>query len=334
MDPFDDLLRGVRARGAVLGRSVLTPPWALRFTDGAYLTLCIPLRGEGWILPGGGGPPRRVGLGEVAVVRGPEPFVFADGPEGADRVPLDVRCAAVREDDGPEGRTVLMVGAYQVPAAVPRRLLRTLPPVAVVPEDHDCSAMRPYIEAQLTACAPGRQIVLDRLLDWLLVCTLREWYDRPEADRPPWYRALADEVAGTALRAMHESPERPWTLASLAALAGVSRTTLAKRFTDLVGQPPLAYLTEWRMDLAADLLTDPTTTVASVARAVGYADAFGFSTAFTRVRGVRPSEYRGGRAGEGEEVTGDAPSATPGRLSAPPPAPAPGRGARAVGPGG
>ncbi|KUJ65228.1 cupin [Streptomyces albus subsp. albus] len=322
MDPFDDLLRGVRGEGAVFGRSVLAPPWALRFTDGAALTLCVPLRGEGWIVRDGEDGrqgPWRIRMGEAAVVRGPRPFVFTDDPaaavSGAVR-PREVRCADVRDglavpaDGGRSpagrdmagelaghavGRTVLLAGAYHVRGEVPGRLLRVLPPVLVVPDDHDCTAMRDYLETQLCAGGaggPGRQIVLDRLLDWLLVCTMRDWFARPEADSPGWYRALGDEVVGPVLRALHEAPGEPWTLASLAARAGVSRTTLAKRFQELVGESPLAYLTEWRMALAADLLAEPAATVASVARRVGYADAFGFSTAFKRVRGVSPSAYR------------------------------------------
>ncbi|QLE73151.1 AraC family transcriptional regulator [Streptomyces rectiverticillatus] len=310
MDPFDDLLRGVRANGAVFGGSVLSPPWALRFTDGAFLTLCAPLRGEGWLVPAEGGP-RRLAAGETAIVRGPEPFVFTDDPastEGAAPGPVrEVSCGGP-EGGGPDaaggvdGRTVLMAGAYRVPGEVPRRLLQVLPPVLVVPDDHDCTSMRGYLESQLTAGLPGRQIVVDRLLDWLLVCTLRDWFDRPEAASPAWYRALGDEVVGPVLRAMHEAPHRAWTLASLAAVAGVSRSTFAKRFHELLGEPPLAYLTEWRMTLAVDLLGEPGATLASVARRVGYADPFGFSTAFKRVRGVSPSAFRAGHKAADQPV--------------------------------
>ncbi|GAA3740883.1 AraC-like DNA-binding protein [Spinactinospora alkalitolerans] len=301
MDAFDDLLRGVRGNGAVFGRSVLSPPWALRFTDDASLTLCVPLRGEGWIVRGSE-EPRRIGLGDAAIVLGPEPFVFADEPEAAARTELlrEAHCGGAGPAGDPPptgdlaGRTVLLAAAYHVRDQAPRRLLRVLPPVLVVPDDHDCAAMRDYIEAQVGGDRPGRQIVLDRLLDWLLVCTLRDWFDRPEADPPAWYRALGDDVVGPALRAVHEAPEQPWTIASLAAEAGVSRTTLAKRFTELVGESPLAYLTEWRMTLAADLLAEPGVTVGAVARRVGYADAFGFSAAFKRVRGVSPTADRNG----------------------------------------
>ncbi|MGW2595959.1 AraC family transcriptional regulator [Streptomyces klenkii] len=314
MDPFDDLLRGVRANGAVFGGSVLSPPWALRFTDDAFLTLCVPLRGEGVIVLADG-TERRVVQNETAIVRGPDPFVFTDAPGSPDRPELlrDVACtvpggpAGPEEQAGPEGAvdgsTVLLAGAYRVPGEVPRRLLQVLPPLLVVPDAHDCSSMRTYLEAQLTAGLPGRQIVVDRLLDWLLVCTLRDWFDRPEAASPAWYRALGDAVTGPALRAMHEAPQRPWTLASLASVAGVSRSTFAKRFHELLGEPPLAYLTEWRMALAADLLGEPGATLASVAHRVGYADPFGFSTAFKRVRGMSPSEFRD-RVRAGDQVTG------------------------------
>ncbi|MFJ1545128.1 AraC family transcriptional regulator [Streptomyces sp. NPDC088246] len=307
MDVFDELLRGVRGKGAVFGRSVLYPPWSLRFTDGAYLTLCVPLRGEGWIVPYGGSDngdraARRVRVGEAAIVRGPAPFVFTDDPATGTSTGTGASVREVRWDTepgaGPEppdelsGPTVLLAAAYDVHAEVPRRLLRVLPPVLVVPDEEDCSPLRDYLEAQIGRVRPGRQIVLDRLLDWLLVCTLRDWFDRPEAAPPMWYRALGDEVAGPALRAMHEEPAHPWTTAELAARAGVSRTTFAKRFTELVGQGPVAYLTEWRMTLAADLLGRQELTVAAVARRVGYADASGFSAAFKRVRGVSPSAYR------------------------------------------
>ncbi|MBG6105290.1 AraC-like DNA-binding protein [Micromonospora vinacea] len=298
MDPFDNLLRGLHADGAAFGRSVLTPPWALRFTDGAPLTLCVPMRGEGWISHPDSDKPRLVRVGEAATVRGPAPFVFSAEPRSSFE-PGDLRDVR-RGQTGvvdPVGadhteRLVLLVGVYHVRGRVPQRLLGALPPVLVVPEDQDCAALRDYLDAQLDAGRPGRQVVLDRLLDWLLVCTVRDWFDQPEAETPGWYRALSDDTVGPVLRAMHDAPGRPWTLASLAAQAGVSRSTLAKRFTALVGEPPLTYLTDWRMTVAADLLAESTATVAAVARHLGYADAFGFSAAFKRVHGMSPSGHR------------------------------------------
>lgn len=281
-----DLLRGVRSDGVGFSRTELTPPWTLRFTEGASLTLCTPLRGEGWISRGEisrgeGEQPRPVRGGDTAIVRGPGPFALSDRP----RSPGSAEVA-------PADRTVLVVGTFQVRTQVAQRLLGVLPPVLVMPGNDGCASLLDFLDTQSAACPPGQQVVLDRLLDWLLVCALRGWLDQPGAVPVGWFRALGDEAVGPVLRAMHAAPDRPWTLAALAGEAGVSRTTLTGRFAELVGKPPLTYLTDWRMTLAADLLLESTATVAAVAHQVGYADAFGFSAAFKRIHGVSPSEYR------------------------------------------
>lgn len=146
-----------------------------------------------------------------------------------------------------------------------------------------------HLAAEVAIDAPGQQVVLDRLL----VCTLREWFDRADDAQPAWWTAQRDVVVGDAVRLMRAEPAAAWTVAALAERTGVSRSTLAERFARLVGEPPLTYLTRWRMTLAADLLLESNTaTVADVARTVGYNDAFAFSTAFKRVRGASPSEHR------------------------------------------
>ncbi|MFB6720761.1 AraC family transcriptional regulator [Kribbella sp. NPDC056345] len=287
MDPLDDLLRGLRAEGAVLGTPVLAPPYALRFVDGAAMTFLAPLLGSGWIVADGIDPVRVV-PGDTVIVRGPQPFLFTDDPARSGPT-VDTRCDGRVDSPGPiDDGTVLMAGAYHVRQELPRRLLDELPPLVVIPEDHDCTPLRDYLQERIAAGALGRHVGLDRLLDWLMVCCLRDWFD---ANRPPWYAALGDPVAGPVLQAMHSSPAAPWSLAGLAEVAAVSRTTLVRRFSDLTGQAPLSYLTELRMTLAADLLAEPGATVATVARRVGYADAFSFSAAFKRERGVSPSSY-------------------------------------------
>ncbi|MGP4114977.1 AraC family transcriptional regulator [Streptomyces sp. 4N509B] len=292
--PFDQLLRGVRADGGRMERRELPAPWVLSLpeeTSPESLTLYAPLRGEVWFAAGDGRGPVPLRVGDAVVAHG--------------------RTARTVTLSGAEG-TELLVGTYQVRGAVARRLLGVLPPAFAVPGGEGCAEVLDVVRAQAAACRQtGRQVVLDRLLDWLLVCTLRSWFDdSPETSAetspetspgasPGWFRAVGDATIGPALRALHAAPERPWTLAALAREAGVSRSTFAGRFTRLVGEPPLTYLTGWRMALAADLLTGSTATVAAVAHQVGYADAFGFSAAFKRVHGVSPSAYREGeRAGE------------------------------------
>ncbi|MFF1609147.1 AraC family transcriptional regulator [Amycolatopsis sp. NPDC058278] len=299
---MDDLFRGVRAHGSLFGSSALSPPFSLHFVDGAPLTLCTVLSGGGWIVPEHG-EPEPLRAYDTVVVRGPETFTFVD-EIGTDAEPVACGeyCAAPElggtrhrrgwRDDG-EGPTTLIVGAYPAGGEVSRPLLDALPAVLRVGGGGTGDAVLDHLAAEVAADTPGQQVVLDRLLDWMLVCTLREWFDRPGGEPPAWWSAQRDPVAGPVLRLLHEEPAAPWTVAALAARAGVSRSTLAKRFTELLGEPPLTYLTRRRMALAANLLAERTAaTVSEVARHVGYADAFGFSAAFKRVRGVTPSEYR------------------------------------------
>ena len=178
-----------------------------------------------------------------------------------------------------------------------RRLLGALPRVLLVPHEGELCAVLDLTVAEVTRNAAGQQAVLDRLLDLLLLTTLREWFARPEADPPAWYRALGDPVVGHALRLLHDRPAERWSIASLAAEAGVSRATLARRFADLVGEPPMSYLTSWRLSLAADLLARTDDTVESIARQVGYESGFGLSVAFKRVHGTRPSDHRAALTG-------------------------------------
>jgi transcriptional regulator GlxA family with amidase domain len=154
------------------------------------------------------------------------------------------------------------------------------------------SPIMDLLAAEVSRNEPGQQVVLDRLLDLALIATLRTWFARPEADAPGWYLALGDPLIGAGLRMIHYDPARPWTVAALAAGAGASRAAFARRFTALVGQPPMAYLTHWRLDRAADLLRDTDATVESIARQVGYANAFALTVAFKRVRGSTPRQHR------------------------------------------
>jgi AraC-like DNA-binding protein len=241
--------------------------------------------------------------GETLIVRGPAPFSFVDEiGTAAEPVECGEDCAVPElggtrhrlgwHDPGP-GATTLVVGAYPVRGEIGKRLLDAVPAVLRVAPGGTADAVRDLLAAEVAVDAPGQQVVLDRLLDWMLVCSLREWFDRPDGEPPAWYAAHRDPVVGHALRLLHAEPAAPWTVSSLADRTGVSRATLAQRFADLVGEPPLTYLTRWRMTLAADLLAErETATIAEVARAVGYAEPFGFSAAFKRIRGVNPSEFR------------------------------------------
>jgi AraC-like DNA-binding protein len=153
----------------------------------------------------------------------------------------------------------------------------------------------PVIEllaAEMQRDDPGQHVVLDRLLDLLLITALRAAFASDSIDVPAWFTAQRDPIVGRVVRLMQHEPEVPWTVASLASRVGVSRALLARRFHELVGEPPMSFLTSWRMALAADLLVRRETTVATVAQQVGYGSPFTFSTAFKRTYGLSPKAYR------------------------------------------
>lgn len=193
-----------------------------------------------------------------------------------------------------DGSTVLLIGTYLMQGEITGRLLDALPPLLSLTSREWQCPLTPILAEEMVRDEPGQEVVLDRLLDLLVIAALRIWFSRPEAETPAWYRALADPVVGRVLRLVQDDPAHPWTVASLAAKAGVSRAALARRFTELVGEPPMAHLTGWRLALAADRLRDSEDTIGSIAHQVGYGSAFALSTAFKRVYGVSPQEHRTG----------------------------------------
>jgi AraC-like DNA-binding protein len=307
VDALTGLLDGPRARGAFLLRVLMAPPWSIRVQDEAPMSLVAVVRGGAVVLPAGC-EPVRLAPGDIAVTSGPAPFTFADDPGTPVQIVIHPgeRCTAPDGTDlsgrldlgvrtwgtSPTGPTTLLVGTYQLHSEIGRRLLRALPPLLVLPADAWDSPLVPLLDAEIPRDEPGQEAVLDRLLDLLLIAVLRAWFARPEAAAPAWYRAYADPVVGGALRLIQQDPAHPWTVAALAARIGVSRAALARRFTDLVGEPPMSYLTGWRLGLAADLLREREATVDAVARQVGYSSGFALSAAFKRVRGVSPRNHR------------------------------------------
>ncbi|MEV5934193.1 AraC family transcriptional regulator [Streptomyces sp. NPDC052079] len=307
MDPLTGLLEGPRARGAFMIRACFDPPWAVRVEDRAPLTVMLLVRGEAWLLPDAG---ERILLrpGDLAIARGPDPYTCADDPDTApqalilpggechypDGRPLNgVMDLGVRTwGDRADGGTVMLIGTYRMRGETGGRLLDALPPLLSLTADvWDCP-LTPFLMEEIVRDAPGQEVVLDRLLDLLVIAALRAWFDRPEAEPPGWYLALSDPVVGPVVRLLQDDPAHPWTVAALAAKAGVSRAALARRFTELVGEPPMTYLTGWRLALAADRLRDTEDTIGAIARQVGYGSAFALSTAFKRAYDVSPQEWR------------------------------------------
>lgn len=308
MDSIAGLLDGPRARNAFVLRSSMDPPWALRVQDEAPLTLVAVVRGQAWVILDGQ-PRVRLGAGDVAIVSGPEPYVMADDPATVPQAVIGPGQVCTTPDgrevvgmteqgvrtwgNSPDGATVMLTGTYLSGSDTSRRLLDALPPLLTLSAGDWHNPLVGYLAEEVVKDEPGQEALLDRLLDVLLIGVLRAWFARPESQAPGWYAAHSDPVVGPALRLLQHDPARPWTVASLAAAVGISRAGLARRFHALVGEPPMTFLTHWRLSLAADLLREPGHTVGSVAHAVGYSSAFALSTAFKRVRGVSPAQHRG-----------------------------------------
>lgn len=313
MDSLTSLVDGPRASGAHLVRALMAPPWRIQVEDQAPLALVGVTRGRIW-LHRDGDDPLSLDEGSIALVQGPAPYCVSDAPgrdpsivilpgndcrslDGrsvAQSMRLGVRTWGTASLDGPPepDTTEMLIGTYESVGAVGQRLLATLPPTVTTTADALDSPLVELLGAEIDKAHPGQTVVLDRLLDLLVVAVLRSWLTSCSDPCAGWFQSHLDDVVGPALSLMHDHPDRPWTVASLASEVGVSRAALARRFNDLVGQPPMTYLTDWRLTLAADLLAEPGATVTSVAQQVGYATPFAFSAAFKRVRGISPADHR------------------------------------------
>ncbi|PUA82278.1 AraC family transcriptional regulator [Nocardioides currus] len=320
MDMLEVMLEGPRARGAFLLRSLLEPPWSLRIEDEAALAVVSVTRGTAWLLTDAG-ERHELGAGDLAIVRGPGHYTACDrpstppsiviGPGGecsssADGSPLaEVWGRGVRTwGPGERGDTVLLTGTYEDAGETGRPLLAALPDVVVLRRDAWPSTLPDLLAQEATIDAPGQRAVLDRLLDVVLISALRTWFAGRAEEAPGWFRAQGDPVVGTVLGLLEAAPERAWTVSELADRVGVSRAALGRRFTELLGQPPIAYLTQRRLQLAADLLLESDATLPTIARRVGYGSPFALSAAFKREFGRSPQEHRRGGLGARTAVGG------------------------------
>jgi AraC-like DNA-binding protein len=285
---------------------MMDPPWSMSIRDEAPLTLICQTHG-GAVIVGDSSGTVRLGPGDVALTRGTEHYMFADDPATTPMVVINPgqRCTTLSGDDlrfemslgvrtwgnSPSGATRSVICAYEGRSEVSARLLDALPTVLVLRADEWQTPLVDLLAAEAGNDGPGQEAYLDRLLDLLLIAVLRTWFNRDE-NAPTWWHAEHDPVVGPALKLIYNNPAHPWTVANLAAAVGSSRAVFASRFTEQVGEPPIAFLTSWRLALAADLLRSSQATIAAVARQVGYSTPFALSSAFKRAYGVSPNTYR------------------------------------------
>jgi AraC-like DNA-binding protein len=301
MDVLADLLTvgGVRGTvGAIIDAGDDWGWWADR-TPGAAVHAVTG--GNAWLsVPGE--EPLELGPGDVVLLpTGGEHVLGSDlaavqrtGPERFD--PYLVRGAGQIAIGTPPGRTQILCAHYAHDPAVSTPLLSLLPDLVHLPADRGAECLADTVHLlgrELALPQIAGTIVLDRLVDVLLVQLLRAWLiHAPDAATGSLLGALRDPLVGAALARLHAEPARAWTTDTLAAEIAVSRATLARRFTAAVGTTPGAYLTRWRMDLAARALRDTDQPVEAVAAAVGYTSPYAFNRAFRRARSQPPGRYR------------------------------------------
>jgi AraC family transcriptional regulator, activator of mtrCDE len=288
-DLLSEFLIQSRVHAGVFASPSVCGAWRINTTGMHRLGFHLVARGMCWLHMRGFAAPEPLRAGDLLVIPGDQWHVLS--PE----VELDGE--DMRLPEGGSGpRTDLICGSISFPDAMAEALLNSLPQLVLLRTGEGESDTRLEILARLMAAEArsvdsGRQVVLDRLADVLLVMVLRHVMERGLV-RSGLLAALADPRLSRALAALHREPGAAWTLAGLAECAGMARTAFAQRFASIMGDTPMNYLATWRMHQADRLLRDRRLSVAKVAELLGYSTEAAFRRAFKRIRGVGPGEVR------------------------------------------
>jgi AraC-like DNA-binding protein len=290
----------IRLRGELVYTAFLGEPWGLQFQPGPAHFHFIE-KGEAWVTPAGERPTRVI-EGDLVLLPLGKGHVIADAlgspvenigivaANHFDREELVLRHGG----DGPVTR--LVGGFFSFEGSPLPAVMSALPPLIHIPRGDAgappwLAAISHFLVAEAQQPNPGSSLMISRLIDLLVIRTLRSWA-ASEANRMGWLGGLGEERIGRVLSAMHADPFRRWTVQSLAEVARMSRSIFAERFTSAVGEPPLRYLSRWRLTIAADLLRSGGLKVTEAAYRSGYASDAAFSRAFKAHFGYAPSEAR------------------------------------------
>jgi AraC-like DNA-binding protein len=315
VDPLSDVLRAVRLTGAYFYMVEATHPWSTLTVEATKLVPRVHPAADHLIsyhvLTGGrcwGG----VAGNEQILMQPGDAIVFPHGDanllssvqtRAANAATLDATprrypgTVRVGQGSGPKATFVCgFLGCDRRPynpliTALPRQLL-----ARGIAGDWLAEFPR-HVVAESNDPRPGTDTMLTRMAELMFVEVVRRYVESLSPQATGWLAGLGHPIVGPALRALHEQPERAWTLLGLARTIGTSRTVLVERFSELVGVPPMQYLTQWRLQLAADQLARGSAKVATIGARVGYASEAAFSRAFKRATGHSPSSWRNARQG-------------------------------------
>lgn len=297
-DPLSDLLELVRARCGISGRLVAGGTWSRRFRNLNAVKFCAAVKGECWYFMEGMPEPARFSAGDIVVMNGTRSLILASEPSlssDASTVPIPHDKNGIHRL-GHGDDFVMLGGSVGIDERRLPLLLSGLPSILFVPGSAQAAETLGWLLEQITremelGNQPGRTMIVAELAQLLFVKTLRAYLTLASPGDSGWLKGLGDKQLAPALGRMHAEPGRSWSLEELAQEAAMSRTSFAVRFRNVMGMPPLAYLTSWRMHLAERELRSGAS-VAEAAAAIGYTSESAFSHAFKRKLGIAPGQSR------------------------------------------
>ncbi|MDH3202390.1 MAG: AraC family transcriptional regulator [Myxococcales bacterium] len=303
IDPVGEALHYLRMSGAFYCRSEFTAPFGLDmppFPD--TLMFHIMITGRCWLeVPGE--EPQCLQPGDLGLVpHGRGHRLTSDpGAEGVQlfdlpREQISERYELLRHGGG-GAPTTMLCGAVTFDHPAAAQLVRLLPNLVHVDawsasEAQWLQSTLRFIASEAQQLRPGGETIITRLCDVLVIQAIRSWMSNAPGARTGWLGALQDEQIGRAIALVHRDAEHSWTVAALAAQAGMSRSAFAARFAALVGEPPMRYVTRWRMHVALSWLRESDATLVDVAIRLGYQSEAAFSRAFKRFTGMSPGAAR------------------------------------------
>ena len=302
MDPLADVLDLSRVRGALMANVRAHAPWGLELPHSPGASFHALTAGTAWLRVAEDEPIQLM-PGDLLLLPFGATHRLSSEPHGR-CFPFDRRMKEAHMTPagdltvgGSGATTTFVCAAYEYDIDVAQPLMRALPDVMHVPADpvagRDVTALVELLAREVGERNAGARSATARLIDLLFIAAIRRWLETLKSDdKPSWLTALRDPLIGHVLAMLHDRPGERWTLDLLAREAHVSRATVARRFTETVGEPPLAYLARWRMHLAAQRLKHSDDTIDTIARDVGYTSEFAFNRAFARHRGEPPGRYR------------------------------------------
>lgn len=303
MDTLSLILDDMRLQGSVFVYAQASAPWSLRLHTPGVAAFHIVTSGSAWLMRDGA-EPLSLQAGDLVILPTGADHRVQDRPtaDGAATDLLPLISEINRPDEplrlGGSGTVATLVSGHtRFDAAMAAPLLAALPPLMHVRSDGDApppwlAIGLQFLAQEVSASRPAQQAIINRISDIMLIECLRDYVESLPEGSGNWLAALRDKALSTALGQMHRDPARNWTVHELAALACLSRSAFAERFTLAMGRPPLAYLTQHRMRLAARQLAHTLLPVSRIADSVGYGSETAFSQAFKREYGVSPSAWR------------------------------------------